>query len=312
LFKTRVVIERTFVYHRIMAEGALLTDIDNTLFSWQDFFAPAFRAMVHALAKLLCVSEDSLYEDFKQVYASHGSLEYAFSIQELSIVKKLSIDQQRNAVKTGRGAFQSAYRANLRPYPAVMETLEWAHQQGIVLAAVTNSPAYMAQKRLYELQLDRLIKILIAWEGFQPEADDEITGEFVKDRSRIRSKTRLEQTIIINEAEVKPNTAHYVHAMRAIGVAPELTWVVGDSLHKDLAPASTLGMRTIWAKYGMNGSQKNLDTLLRITHWSKDKISSTYHDEGYSPDFVVTNFEELKLILPVGPPREVRTQLSLF
>jgi len=288
-----------------MVRGALLTDIDNTLFSWQDFFAPSFRAMVHALARFLDVTEDRLYNEFKQVYAEHDSLEYAFSIQELPVVLELHRDRQHEAVRIGRGAFASVYRTSLKPYPAVVETLAWAREQGLVVAAVTNSPAYLAQKRLYDLKLDRIIKVLIAWEGFRANTEGTVVAGYVKDGTHLRNQSRVSRVVIVPESEVKPNETHYKIALDELGVDPTHSWVIGDSLQKDLAPAARLGIHTIWAKYGKSESGRNLETLLRITHWAPDKIEATYHDDQFEPEYAIDHIEELKLILP-------KRQLTLF
>lgn len=288
-----------------MVRGALLTDIDNTLFSWQDFFAPSFRAMVHALARFLGVTEDRLYDEFKQVYAEHASLEYAFSIQELPVVLKLPRERQHDAVRIGRGAFSSVYRTHLKPYPAVVETLEWAQEQGLVVAAVTNSPAYLAQKRLYDLKLDRIIKVLIAWEGFRAQTEGSVVAGFVRDGTHLRDRSRVSRVVIVPESDVKPNDAHYKIALEELGIDPDHSWVIGDSLQKDLAPAGRLGIHTIWAKYGTSEPGRNFETLLRITHWAPDKIEATYHDDEFEPEFAINQIEELKHILP-------KRQLTLF
>ena len=48
-----------------MSQAVLLADIDNTLYDWPSFFAPSFRAMIHALSRELDVSEDQLYDESK-------------------------------------------------------------------------------------------------------------------------------------------------------------------------------------------------------------------------------------------------------
>ncbi len=70
-----------------MITKALIADIDNTLFDWPAFFAPSFRAMVHALEKRLDLSYAQLESEFKRVYSEKDSLEYSFSIQELESVR---------------------------------------------------------------------------------------------------------------------------------------------------------------------------------------------------------------------------------
>ncbi|MFZ5634707.1 MAG: HAD family hydrolase [Bacillota bacterium] len=44
----------------------------------------------------------------------------------------------------------------------------------------------------------------------------------------------------------KPSAVLLERAVRALGVAPERTWMVGDTYFNDLAPAMQMGMRTVW------------------------------------------------------------------
>ena len=68
-----------------MPRKLLITDLDNTLYNFIDFYAPAFRGMLHALSKKLNIDEDILKEEYRKVYSIRGSLEYAFSIQEIDL-----------------------------------------------------------------------------------------------------------------------------------------------------------------------------------------------------------------------------------
>src|ERR1022692_1642040 len=65
----------------------LLTDLDNTVYDWVDFFAPSVRGMIHVLAREIPCEEALLFDEFKLVYSRVGSLEYAFSVQELPIIR---------------------------------------------------------------------------------------------------------------------------------------------------------------------------------------------------------------------------------
>jgi len=108
-----------------MSRRLVLADLDNTLYDWPKFFAPSFRAMVHALAPALGLPEDQLYDEFRTVFSRHKSLEYAFAIQELESVRSLPGDRVQDLVRRGRGAFLSVQRLRLRPYSNVVETLQW-------------------------------------------------------------------------------------------------------------------------------------------------------------------------------------------
>ena len=75
-----------------------------------------------------------------------------------------------------------------------------------------------------------------------------------------------------------------------------------DSRAKDLEPAARLGIKTIWARYGATFDNKNMATLLRITHWSPSRIHATYEKNDFCPDAVLDSFEELQTIFPERNP----------
>ena len=105
--------------------------------------------------------------------------------------------------------------------------------------------------------------------------------------------------------ELKPSTAAYSRVLKDCGCETFDAYIVGDSLQKDVSPALELGAVGIWAEYGLQFEKKNFDTLLKITHWSGEKISSTYDDRSVTPTHVIQSFAELQGIVPVP-------QASLF
>src|SRR4051812_36427191 len=113
-----------------MTREIVLVDVDNTLYDWPAFFAPSFRAMVHALKRELGVPEEQLYSEFKEVFARQRSLEYAFSIQAIDSVRDLPADRIQHLIRQGRGAFLRVQKLRLRPYEKVAETLNWLLDQG--------------------------------------------------------------------------------------------------------------------------------------------------------------------------------------
>lgn len=48
----------------------------------------------------------------------------------------------------------------------------------------------------------------------------------------------------------KPDPAHFLFALEALGTKPDETLVVGDSIKRDIVPARKLGLRTAYASYG--------------------------------------------------------------
>ena len=288
----------------LMAIKALIADIDNTLFDWPAFFAPSFRAMVHALERELQLTYDELVGEFKNVYRDKDSLEFSFSIQKLASVSARSSAEIDELVRNGRGAFRRVSKNRLQAYPGVKETLAWAKSQGHQVICVTNSPAYLAQKRLFDLQIDSFVDQLIAWEGVPIELTEQ-TG--YHEPRPLRSRTRISKVATFEKRDSKPSSKPFEIALSLAKIDPSDAWSIGDSISKDLAPAAKLGISTIWAKYGaiFDPASKDAQTLLSITNWSDEEIRATHSASEHVPNFTVEQFSDIRLILP-------ESQLDLF
>jgi FMN phosphatase YigB (HAD superfamily) len=283
-----------------MAKRIVFTDIDNTLYDWAAFFAPSFRALVYVIARELSLPEDQIYDECKQVFAHRRSLDYPYLVQELDSVRRLSLAETRRLVGQGRGAFRSVQRKRLKPYPGVVETLRWLRFQNVTVVAITNSPMFRAQQRLWDLRLDSLLDGLVAWEGTSSDGDPTNAG-FVPSAVQ-RRRSRLSRCIPIPLSNCKPNEAPYIVGLESFGGRHAEAWAVGDSLAKDLRPAAKLGIKTVWARYGagMDPEERDASTLLKITHWTESEIRTVYSTEGFEPDYTVDSLEELRRIVPVS------------
>lgn len=286
----------------------LLTDLDNTIYNWVDYFAPSFRAMVHVLSRELEVDEEQLLGQFKDVYGRQGSLEYAFAVQELAICKDMEKAEVERLVRVAKGAFSRVREKNLLPYPDVEDTLSWFTRSGVQIVGVTNAPVFQAKGRLKQLNIDRYFYGLAAWEGHRIPVDDlEITKEIQRrDSSGNYTSAIPEQRIWpLSAEEVKPSSSGYIKIITDLGVSPDQVYVVGDSLGKDLAPAIEIGAVSIWARYGKIVQEKNMATLFAITHWSEAKIQTTYSEDSIVPAHTIDSFGDLRKIV-------VTPQLALF
>lgn len=282
----------------------ILTDLDNTLYNWVDFFAPSFRGMLHALSRRMNVSEEVLAQDFKNVYKRFGSLEFSFSIQELDHCKGLREEEVQKLVDLGRHVFKMVRDKNLRPYYGVKETLEWCNKNGIKVVGVTNSPLFHAKMRLKQLHFDNLFYGLAAWEGNIFE-DNKYTNTVSKRLNEKGYRTKLKREWAFPSSQIKPNPIPYLQVINDLKISHKNTYVIGDSIAKDLKPADDIGAITIWAKYGLNFLKENFDTLLMITHWDKQQIENTYEHKQIVPTHIIDSFSQIKEIIP-------KPQLNLF
>jgi FMN phosphatase YigB (HAD superfamily) len=281
-----------------MSQPIILTDLDNTVYNWVDFFGPSFRAMVHALAKELPFSEDYIIQDFKNLYAKHSSVEYPFAIQELEMCKGMPPTKVERLVRYGRAAFSMSRKKNLKPYDDVKETLQWATRAGILVVGVTNSPLYQAEMRLRQLNLDPLFTGLAGWDTHEiPKDDYPWLNEIRRKAENGHYKSEIKRKWALSTEELKPSPMGYLRILDDLHISHKETYVIGDSLHKDVGPAVEIGANGILATYGQEYNPKNFETLLKITHWSKDKITAVYNDQSVEPTFTVNSFSELKRIV---------------
>ena len=54
----------------------VITDLDDTLYSWIGFFIPAFYDMVQELSILIDTPEEELLKEYKVIHQKMGSVEY--------------------------------------------------------------------------------------------------------------------------------------------------------------------------------------------------------------------------------------------
>jgi FMN phosphatase YigB (HAD superfamily) len=279
--------------------AAILTDLDNTIYNWVDFYAPCFRAMVHVLARKTKIAESDITHQFRNVFSRFGSVEYPFSIQRLDLCHGRSDSEIRELVYLGQLAFGQARRKHLKPYAGVHDTLAWARRNNITVVAVSNAPLYLAWQRLFRLKLQGVFDGIAAAEGFSIPTDDIYASEYQSKRPLITGKLAL----YLPPDRLKPNPQMYTDVLAALDVRADETWIVGDSLAKDVAPALAIGANGIWARYGTEFEKRNFDTILEITHWSKGQITEVYNEQQVTPMAVIGTFSDLQDIVRTAQMR---------
>jgi FMN phosphatase YigB (HAD superfamily) len=290
--------------HNSRGNVVLITDLDNTLYNFVDYFAPAFRAMVHALSWRLRVDEVRLVEEFKEVYEKYGTVEYSFSVQELPSVSGCDQETITKAVKSARIAFGQSRRVRLKLYPGVAQILTSFVAQGGVVCAVTNAPAYHAYVRLRYLGIEKLFRSIGAWEGTLVPTEGEAQERYARRLQHIDSSVQL--SIRSSRRNTKPSTFMIQKIFEEFGGPNTKFFAVGDSIQRDLRPCAEFGMTTIWARYGKNTEDRNQQTLDGITPWNREEFRVHYEAASeFSPDYTIDEFSALSEILPFSVQREL-------
>ena len=281
------------------SKKTLFTDLDDTLFSWIDSFAPSFRAMVHVLHRITEIEEDKLIESFRKVYGRRKTLDYSFVIQELDIWENLGWSKDKileDAVKPARGAVNRVRSYHFTLYNEVREPLKWLKSENIFVIAYTNAPGYIAQRRLKKLQIDTYIDCLAYFYDYEVPAD--VPDDVQNAVATGKSKSSIKCIERFNNLK-KPDPRPILQLMEKYQLEASKTFLIGDSIENDIFMAQQAGIVDIWARYGtINHEPKDLETIKRISTISEeDKRKKIELREKIKPSFTIDNFAEIKAII---------------
>jgi putative hydrolase of the HAD superfamily len=194
--------------------SCVLFDMDNTLFDFVASKLEACREILSYIAKEEgnpAGDPSELFEYFLK--GTHGFEDYE-NIRDYMEERKLYTAQRYTQCCM---IYEKEKLQNLKLYPGVKETLEKLKALGLKLAIITDADRNHALARLTQVKLLDSFDVLVA-------AD--MTGT------------------------KKPDPAHFLFALQALGKGPEESLVVGDSIRKDIVPAHKLGLKTAYASYG--------------------------------------------------------------
>lgn len=276
----------------------IFLDLDNTLYDWTRFFVPALRGMCIHLSDLTGISPSQLYLEFRDVFATHGSVEYSWALQELSSLKLKHpedrgsdiVNRYRPAVRT----FQHRRRKWLKLYPGVARGLESMKLAGITRIAVTDAHGWQSANRIRQLNLEPLIDGLVA----RPDHSDPSADEVAHIRQYAEERYgSLIQRIDLPEGLRKPDPALLQWLISELCVSNDECMYVGDSLTKDIAMSRNAGVLDCWAEYGTRYNPLDMITLTRVTPWSADAVQAvldpTPERLGIYPTLIASSFEDV-------------------
>ena len=121
----------------------LITDLDDTLYSWIGFFIPAFYGMVDELSHILNEEKAVLLKEYKQIHQQKGSVEYPYATLYLpSVINAYPGDTPEELLRKLDPVFHrfnSIRKKRLKLYPHVKEILTQISQLGIKIVGYTES-----------------------------------------------------------------------------------------------------------------------------------------------------------------------------
>jgi FMN phosphatase YigB (HAD superfamily) len=286
---------------------AVFLDLDNTLYDWVAYFAPALRGMCRSLGEMTGVSSNTLFEELKAVFSKHGTVEYSFALQELpSLIAMHPSESGADLAARYRpviDVFQTRRRAYLRPYPGVRSGIAMLHQAGYKVFGVTDSRQFQAENRLRQLRLDRLLDGLCCVPDHAvPDAD---TVAAIRRWSADHYKSELQTVIPLPPGLRKPSPGVLDFVVSALKVEYESCIYVGDSLAKDVAMAQQAGVYDCWAEYGARVSPLDFATLVRVTDWTaravKDALDPSPKRMKIFPSYTATSFDDVVSLALMEP-----------
>ncbi len=264
-----------------MKNIALVLDLDNTLYCWMDAFAPGLDAQITYIAKRIRTTKKCVRESFKGVFQKHGSVEIVDAANGLDVWAETNLTYTEiNDIKEKSTAlFYKVFTENLALFPTVLETLEWAKENNILLFAFSDGRAFWINFRLEHLDIVDFFERIYVME----------------DEPADKGKSVLcKQMLTLPASKIKPNTFILDEIMRDYHINKEDIYFVGDSKNKDIRTARLAGVNGIWAQYGMSYSRKSRRLLSSITPWTRSQRVGGHH---IVPQYSITEFAEIKNII---------------
>lgn len=266
----------------------LITDLDDTLYSWIGFFIPAFYGMVEELSHILDKSTEELLAEYKRVHQEKGSAEFPYSTMLLPSVQAMYSNCTKEELKLKLDPafhrFNSIRKKQLSLYPNVKETLTELVQFNIKIVGYTESAEENGFYRLQKLGIDDLFTRVY------------VSGsQFIRPAHHPSSpKTQIVQG-------KKPNPRVLVQICNQESVRAEDVIYIGDSFTKDIYMAKSAGITSVLCKYPIDTKQSNdlYQKLVAISNWTESdfkyesEIKELCKKNNIRPDYTIDSFEQL-------------------
>jgi len=194
---------------------AVIFDIDNTLIDFLERKLTVIKESVKAMIDAgLKEDYSSLLKEFTDFYWKNGIENQ--KIFELFLKTKYKVIDYR-VLAYAIIAYRRTNDGLLRPYPGTKAVLIALKEKGYKLGVLSDAPKLQAYTRLCSLGLDNFFDAILT-----------------------KSDVKF----------LKPNKKGFKMIANRLGVQLEECIMIGDKITKDISGAKSLGMKTIFAKYG--------------------------------------------------------------
>ena len=289
----------------------LVSDIDNTLFNWVQYYSKSFSAMLDKLSVLTEISAQELAQQCSCVFKKYGSIEYPFVLQELAVVQARyggDFNQiLKEIIEPCRKAFMDIAIHYLVPYEEVISCLNDLKKQDVKIVALTDSPTYLALWKLNKLGILNFFDGVYGLENpklpiyrGKPWVSEKILLRYL-DKNTFAYEGRVRE---LSEEYEKPTTKGLQTVLMDFDIdyrdlkEKSVVWL-GDNLCKDIPMGNKLSIKTVWARYGIKFSQddyQRINTLSEPERVAKNMSpshgslkSSQIHTKN-----IIDNFSQIK------------------
>ena len=194
---------------------AIVFDLDNTLTDFMKMKSDAIHAAVDGMIDAgLNLPREAVRSRIDAIYQEQG-LEYQRVFDQLIESELGHIDPK--ILASGIVAYRRARESALVLYPHVQMTLLELTKRGIRLGVVSDAPRAQVWLRLCSLSLQHVFDAVVTFED---------TGER------------------------KPSPAPFREVLRRLGAEATESLMIGDWAERDVVGGRSLGMKTVFARYG--------------------------------------------------------------
>lgn len=261
----------------------LITDLDDTLYCWLDFFVPSFYAMLKIVSEITDIDQPILINEYKQLHQKYRTVEYPFLTLKLPSIKNKFPKKTDAELKVILGEafhiFNSERKKRLSLFPEVENTLKYLYDEKIIIVGYTESTLESGYYRLRKLGISDYFKHV-----FLSESPYSNNNEYRKLVSYVKNK--------------KPNSQVLLDICNIMECQPSETIYVGDSLTKDIYMAINANITSVWANYPKTQSS-NYQKLVDITSWTNEdfikecELKKIWKENNLKPDHEIHIFSEL-------------------
>jgi phosphoglycolate phosphatase len=237
----------------------IFTDMDSTQGLFWGYYCPGIRRYIEMMSEKFNIPKVEIEREIGRITHQHGTHEYGWMMEMTKFRKEFkgTAAEFRDQWVIPFWTFLDENRVRyLKPFRDVMETIQTARERGVIFVIVSDAPFFMGLTRACDMHLDGPVSGLFALDCPLPHVSQFVDPEdmnFGIERMAelARRRHQFDMAVTLPKEFEKPNTGGLKAAMEAYNARAEESLFIGDNLKKDGGVARDLGMRFIWASYGL-------------------------------------------------------------